>query len=479
MNTTEADLDMEETTLFWARITEQMCDCEDVEAMIPSILNQLCEFLGFGCGFVYKADHMGDLALSELITRFPNNQMPAFISLRSEPGVSIAQALMSERRVSFRNPEMGRDTLETQLAELFGIRCLDMVPVFDKRYGLVAMLGIADRRGRIRVERENPTFTHSILCSLAIYVRAGIYRDRVDAAQKSLISIMDNTGLDIYVNDYYTHEMLYVNQSMAAPYGGVDGMLGKRCWEVLYEGQTGECDYCPKDRLLDKQGRPAQVYAWDYQRPFDGRWFRVLNGAFEWVDGRMAHVVSSIDISEYKANEEVIRWMAEYDQLTGLPNRHKLTKDSERIIERGPEGLYVIFFDLDGFKRVNDTLGHEEGDRLLKQIGSAFQQNPLTRDRTYRYGGDEFVILCEGGEDMLKRVLDFFEGDAKRLWTLEGTDARCTASVGITRYPTDGRTASELIRNADHAMYISKGRGKGLCYCYNEGNLCPVDVYLP
>ena len=112
---------------------------------------------------------------------------------------------------------------------------------------------------------------------------------------------------DIYVNSFDSHDMLYANESMAAPYGGIEHFEGKKCWQALYKDKTGECEFCPKKHLIDENGQPTKVYSWDYQRPFDKCWFRVFSAAFAWIDGQIAHVITSVDINHQKTIEEELR----------------------------------------------------------------------------------------------------------------------------------------------------------------------------
>src|SRR5699024_10615050 len=104
-----------------------------------------------------------------------------------------------------------------------------------------------------------------------------------------------------------SHDMLYANRSMVEPYGGIEHFWGKKCWEALYSDKTGECEFCPKRHLIDENGHPTKVYSWDYQRPFDKCWFRVFSAAFAWIDGQMAHVITSVDIDHQKKIEEELR----------------------------------------------------------------------------------------------------------------------------------------------------------------------------
>lgn len=104
----------------------------------------------------------------------------------------------------------------------------------------------------------------------------------------------------------------------------------------------------------------------------------MFSAAFRWVDGRLAHVVSSADITDNKRNEALVEYLANYDSLTNLPNRRMLVKECERRIDKTQEGGegYLLFFDIDGFKKINDTFGHEAGDEFLVQLGQFF---PVSR----------------------------------------------------------------------------------------------------
>ena len=127
-----------------------------------------------------------------------------------------------------------------------------------------------------------------MLGSLSKEIAVREYKEREVRASNTLGSIMNNMGVDIYVNSFDSHDMLYANASMAAPYGGIKHFEGKKCWQALYTDKTGECEFCPKR----------------HQRPFDQCWFRVFSAAFPWIDGQMAHVITSVDIDHQKKIEE-------------------------------------------------------------------------------------------------------------------------------------------------------------------------------
>ncbi len=168
---------------------------------------------------------------------------------------------------------------------------------------------------------------------------------------------------------------------------------------------------------------------------------------------------------ERKKSEEQLAYLAQFDSLTGLPNRH-LFQDrlaqSMAQAKRSGQPMAVLFIDLDRFKRVNDTLGHSAGDKLLKEAAERVEQCVRSGDTVGRFGGDEFgVILTDlsatGDAGLVgQKVI----GALERPFNLEGTETYVSASIGITVFPADGDEAGGLIMNADAAMYRAKEQGR-------------------
>jgi diguanylate cyclase (GGDEF)-like protein len=173
-------------------------------------------------------------------------------------------------------------------------------------------------------------------------------------------------------------------------------------------------------------------------------------------------VVSSINITENKYNEMLVRRLAESDTLTSLPNRGKLVEDLNTMlgrVEPGQEKGYLIFIDLDDFKEANDTYGHLLGDALLRQIGHFLLSESATLGMPYRYGGDEFVVVAENKtEDDLGHIREALLNRFSREWRIDGNSIVCRISAGAV--PLKKRTAEELIYAADMAMYEVKKSGK-------------------
>jgi diguanylate cyclase (GGDEF)-like protein len=190
----------------------------------------------------------------------------------------------------------------------------------------------------------------------------------------------------------------------------------------------------------------------------------MVHAAIRWVDGRLAHVVSSIDITENKYNEMLVRRLAECDTLTSLPNRGKLVEDMNgalTTLEQTKDQGYLIFLDLDDFKQVNDTLGHLAGDALLRQIGHFLQNESAVLGMPYRYGGDEFVIIAANKTAAdLDRIRDLLLQRFALEWHIDEQPVFCGVSIGAVRIPQGNKTADELVHAADMAMYEVKKSGK-------------------
>ncbi len=171
------------------------------------------------------------------------------------------------------------------------------------------------------------------------------------------------------------------------------------------------------------------------------------------------------DITERKRADERIRFLATHDSLTELPNRATFSEALAAAIAdaRTRGGRFAILFvDLDHFKFINDSLGHEAGDSLLKQLAARLRASVRANDLVARLGGDEFVLLCKDPADLehiealASRVLE----SAIRPVALLGQERRISASVGVAVYPDDGDTERVLMKSADTAMYTAKEEGK-------------------
>jgi diguanylate cyclase (GGDEF)-like protein/PAS domain S-box-containing protein len=171
------------------------------------------------------------------------------------------------------------------------------------------------------------------------------------------------------------------------------------------------------------------------------------------------------DISERKLYQARIEQQASYDSLTGLANRTLLSERLQQAIRHArSQGtrLAVVFVDLDRFKLINDSLGHQVGDELLRTMAARLKSGVRESDTVARLGGDEFVLLLNGHRDAesIAGVLERMLASIGRRWSIPQGDFNITCSMGVALYPDDGTSAETLLKHADAAMYRAKEKGR-------------------
>lgn len=190
--------------------------------------------------------------------------------------------------------------------------------------------------------------------------------------------------------------------------------------------------------------------------------------------GELSHYVGIFsDITSSKQSEEQLLYLAHYDQLTGLPNRILFNDRLKQAIaqaRREQLQVAVLFLDLDGFKSVNDTLGHAAGDELLRQVARRLTTCLRATDSVARFGGDEFTIVLAAIDerDSVAKIAHKIIAEVARSYLIDGAEAAITTSIGITFYPGDAEEPGLLIQRADHAMYHAKRHGKNHHEFYDE-----------
>lgn len=234
---------------------------------------------------------------------------------------------------------------------------------------------------------------------------------------------------------------------------------------------------------------------WNRRR--DGSLYPQWLGISAVVDdaGRVTHYVGSLsDISERKQAEEHIHQLAYYDQLTRLPNRQLLRENLERMLaseDRDAGHGALLFIDLDRFRGLNETQGHEIGDQLLCQVAQRLEQAVSGSGRVARYGGDEFVVLSNHPaaeqQQSASRVLQLGERllqSLQRPYRLnlsgrqEPFDYQLDASIGIVLFGRSGETADELLKRAEAAMYQAKAAGRGRLLFYDPATQAALEQRL-
>ncbi len=204
-----------------------------------------------------------------------------------------------------------------------------------------------------------------------------------------------------------------------------------------------------------------------------------ISGAFFYDTGNhpMGSILTFQDITDRKKTQDEITFIAYHDTLTGLPNRksfYKCLEDKLHQSQRriGDDNWALLFLDLDKFKYINDTLGHDTGDELLKEVAVRLKDCLRKTDHIFRLGGDEFTIILENlfaGTDVANVALKIRESISQP-FSIKGNEIHSTVSIGISIYPDDGTDVETLVKNADMAMYVAKEDDEGYRFFAEEMN---------
>jgi diguanylate cyclase (GGDEF)-like protein/PAS domain S-box-containing protein len=302
-----------------------------------------------------------------------------------------------------------------------------------------------------------------VIVGMRRYLR---HQRSVDARYKALI---DQANDGIVIVDAKTHQVLYTNPAFLSRLG----YTNEEAQSLTLADIFADSNATPENVLARLSDADSQMAMNMQQRCKNGSFFdtEVRCNALD-VDGRdvLAYVTHDVSLRR-KAEQQLIEnqqrldKMAHHDQLTGLPNRHYLTAFLPQAIEEARTAhtmLGVVFLDLDRFKHINDTRGHETGDKLLQEVATRLRACVRDSDVVIRMGGDEFVVVFRN----VKNYDEVTLGAARIIETLnrpiviDRHSLQTTGSVGVSLYPRDGADMVELLKHSDTAMYQAKDRGR-------------------
>ncbi len=278
-----------------------------------------------------------------------------------------------------------------------------------------------------------------------------VYLEGID--QHAMVSVADKKGKILQANDKFLERSGYLweeikgkDHSMLKS-GVHDNVFFSQLWHTISNGNNWRGEICNKAK----------------------------DGSLYWVDtsivpqkntrGEIFRFISiRIDITERKADEERMRYMGTHDALTGLPNRILFLERIKETISYGRrrnDQAAILFVDLDHFKIINDTLGHDVGDQLLVDVSKRLRNCVRVGDTVARQGGDEFIILLLNIKDSdVSLVAQNLLNTLVSPYQIGDNELHISASVGISIFPNDGEDVETLLKNSDIAMYCAKEKGR-------------------
>lgn len=278
--------------------------------------------------------------------------------------------------------------------------------------------------------------------------------DSIASTNKAMETILDNSNGGIYIRDAETKELLYINKYIKEIFAAelVNGTLNELFDQGISRGHGSE------NREL-------------YYKELD-QWYDLLYTENIWLDGRAVELFSIHDITDRKIYQRKMEQQTYTDFLTGLYNRMCCERDLAWRIDNAKKNNRsgaLLYLDLDDFKHINDGLGHQYGDILLKAISNNLRDIGGIENSCYRVGGDEFIIIIPPESyPQAKKIVEEIQDIFNKPWYLKDADYYCTMSMGIVEYPDDSENVQDLIVKADLAMFEAKKAGKNRVTNYCE-----------
>ncbi len=285
--------------------------------------------------------------------------------------------------------------------------------------------------------------------------------ERLKMLAASITNISD--GVCIYDSQY---NVIETNQSFSRITGySREDMLGRPLQFTLYSPE-----FINQVKQTIQQHGSWHGEMEDLRKDGTGYQIELTIDAIRDDAGQVLHYVATFsDITERKNAERELRRLSNTDTLTGLPNRSYFQVSHSNLVRKRIQHA-MLLFDLDDFKKINDSLGHEIGDQLLLHVAERAAEVGRPQDTFFRLGGDEFILLLEDTNDVrvitsaAKRILE----NLNEPFHIAGHDIVVSSSIGIVAYPSDGQSSQELLQNADTAMYHAKNRGGNGYQFFNE-----------
>lgn len=428
----------------------QLLDSDDpIERIMDDWLRILAEHLQPDSAEVFQLH--GDGETMDVLCEWRRSELvSAFDKTRNVPTISF---LYTEKPLVLSVDSCQKEYREAM--EQANVKSVMVFPVIGQENGAGMVLVLNHREQKYVWNMEEIKFTADAVKILQSVLTKRIQKNSLASSYEALEAILDNVGCAIYVMDKNTRTMLFANRRLQK-------IFGKELQENTFQGML------QIDAGQERFSGALELFLGEREQ-----WYDLIYKEISWVDGREAVLYSLYDITDKKLYQKKIEQQAYTDFLTGLYNRMCCERDLARQIDeakRNGEIGAILYLDLDDFKHINDGLGHQYGDVLLKSISNSLKCIQGIQRTCYRMGGDEFVIVVPPAfYAELDRIIDDIKQIFSRPWFLKDGDYYCTMSMGIVTFPDAGDFVADLVKKADIAMYEAKKSGKNRISRYKDG----------
>ena len=446
-----------------------LSEANSVSEMLKTVIRAVCETQDWQCGRYFGWDHNSNLLTLTDFWHVPDPRLDTFIEESRKVRVPSGHGLVGQ---AYRSVQplwvldlTQQPVLHIRIARDAGMR------------GAFLFSAIADGKPtgvfvfHSREVREPDTRLLEAVKAIGSQIGQALQRKQAEEEMRRFRVAMDMSGDMILLIDRASLRYIDANDTACRTLGySREELLAIGPCEVL--SMTRQDITTLFDEMFDG-GKIAPVVQGTYSRK-DGTQLPIESfpRAVRSPAGDLVIAVAR-DVTERLAAEARIQHLATHDALTNLPNRFmfsQLLNFAIQNAQRDGQKFAVLFIDLDQFKMINDTLGHDAGDQLLQEIAARFSKGLRTSDVLARLGGDEFVVLLRRASkpQEVTTVARKLLSAAARPLVLQGQECGVTASIGICTFPTDAQDEQSLMKNADSAMYLAKGLGKNNFQFYSE-----------
>jgi diguanylate cyclase (GGDEF)-like protein len=288
--------------------------------------------------------------------------------------------------------------------------------------------------------------------------------EQLNTVMAAMYEFVDISGNGMYVVDFTTYEILLCNRSFAESTNQeVRELIGKQCYRLM--GYQAPCPFCPREKLLSPDN-PSRYLEWELRQEGSSHWYHVTSRVINWIDGRLSHIVSLNDVTEQKKLQDQLSFIAYYDQRMKIPNGLFLMKDISTYFSKNS---YIICFDLQGLRKINEAYSRDTGDALLEEIKSWIYRLPYYGLSFYRIEDDEFAVLLQDYSEadilnIARRIRDRFHNPWALYIGSMSQNVFISVSMGIVPCREEFESYSDLLTTLERIIDMARKKNDLLIY---------------